>query len=83
VLLPLKIRGIMLDELDWELERRSAGRRACHGFDPSWARKRKGFRWKQWSSQWLYEDLKLFNSYRVRRKSLGKIEPWGVANRKA
>ena len=22
---------------------------------------------KRWSSQWLYEDLKLFNSYRVRR----------------
>jgi RNA-directed DNA polymerase len=31
------------------------------------ARKRKGFGWKRWSSQWLYEDLKLFNSYRVRR----------------
>src|SRR6516165_2365837 len=23
--------------------------------------------WKRWSSQWLYQDLKLFNSYRVRR----------------
>ena len=31
------------------------------------ARKRKGFGWKRWSSQWLYEDLKLFNSYRARR----------------
>ena len=31
------------------------------------ARKRKGFGWKRWSSQWLYENLKLFNSYRVRR----------------
>ena len=31
------------------------------------ARKRKGFGWKRWSSQWLYEVLKLFNSYRVRR----------------
>jgi RNA-directed DNA polymerase len=31
------------------------------------ARKRKGFGWKRWSGQWLYENLKLFNSYRVRR----------------
>ncbi len=31
------------------------------------ARKRKGFGWKRWSRQWLYEDLKLFNCYRVRR----------------
>jgi RNA-directed DNA polymerase len=31
------------------------------------ARKRKGFGWKRWSSQWLYETLKLFNNYRVRR----------------
>jgi len=31
------------------------------------ARKRKGFGWTRWSTQWLYETLKLFNSYRVRR----------------
>ncbi|MEE8607642.1 MAG: group II intron reverse transcriptase/maturase [Nitrospiraceae bacterium] len=31
------------------------------------ARKRKGFGWKRWSRQWLYETLQLFNSYRVRR----------------
>ena len=31
------------------------------------ARKRKGFGWKRWTRQWLYENLKLFNSYRVRR----------------
>ena len=31
------------------------------------ARKRKGFGWTRWSKQWLYETLKLFNSYRVRR----------------
>jgi RNA-directed DNA polymerase len=31
------------------------------------ARKRMGFGWKRWSSQWLYENLKLFNNYRVRR----------------
>ena len=31
------------------------------------ARKRKGFGWNRWSRQWLYEGLKLFNGYRVRR----------------
>jgi RNA-directed DNA polymerase len=31
------------------------------------ARKRKGFCWNRWSRSWLYETLKLFNSYRVRR----------------
>jgi RNA-directed DNA polymerase len=31
------------------------------------ARKRKGFGWEQWSRPWLYNTLKLFNSYRVRR----------------
>ena len=31
------------------------------------ARNRKGFGWKRWSRQWLYEGLQLFNGYRVRR----------------
>jgi RNA-directed DNA polymerase len=31
------------------------------------ARQRKGFGWKRWSSQWLYETLGLFHEYRVRR----------------
>jgi hypothetical protein len=31
------------------------------------ARKRKGFGWKQWSREWLYNELGLFNDYRVRR----------------
>ena len=31
------------------------------------ARKRKGFGWKRWSRPWLYDTLKLFNGYRVRR----------------
>ncbi|HSV80754.1 MAG TPA: group II intron maturase-specific domain-containing protein [Ramlibacter sp.] len=31
------------------------------------ARKRRGFGWKRWSRQWLYETLGLFNGYRVRR----------------
>ena len=40
------------------------------------ARKRKGFGWTRWSRSWLYETLKLFNSYRVRR--LGpKVAPAG------
>jgi RNA-directed DNA polymerase len=33
------------------------------------ARKRKGFGWKRWSRQWLYENLRLFNGYRIRRLS--------------
>ena len=31
------------------------------------ARQRKGFGWKRWSSQWLYETLGLFHKYRVQR----------------
>ena len=31
------------------------------------ARKRKGFCWTRWSRAWLYDTLKLFNGYRVRR----------------
>jgi RNA-directed DNA polymerase len=31
------------------------------------ARQRKGFGWKRWSSQWLYETLGLFHEYRVQR----------------
>ena len=30
------------------------------------ARKRKGFGWKRWSSEWLYLALGLFNGYRTR-----------------
>jgi RNA-directed DNA polymerase len=30
-------------------------------------RQRKGFGWKRWSSQWLYETLGLFHEYRVQR----------------
>ena len=28
---------------------------------------RKGFGWTRWSRPWLYDTLKLFNGYRVRR----------------
>lgn len=38
------------------------------------ARKRKGFGWKRWSRQWLYETLQLFNSYWVRRP-VPKVAP--------
>jgi RNA-directed DNA polymerase len=31
------------------------------------ARKRRGFGWKRWSSEWLYGTLGLFNDYRVLR----------------
>jgi RNA-directed DNA polymerase len=29
------------------------------------ARKRQGFGWKRWSREWLYQELGLFNDYRV------------------
>src|SRR5262245_7569871 len=49
----------------------------CFGFIKDWvekkirrhmarARNRKGFGWKRWSTQWLYESLRLFNGYKVR-----------------
>jgi RNA-directed DNA polymerase len=31
------------------------------------ARQRKGFGWTRWSRRWLYDTLKLFNGYKVRR----------------
>ena len=34
------------------------------------ARKRGGFGWEQWSRPWLYDTLRLFTSYRVRRDGL-------------
>ena len=50
----------------------------CFGFIKDWvekkmrrhlmrARNRRGFGWKRWSRRWLYEELGLFNQYRVRR----------------
>ena len=39
------------------------------------ARGRKGFGWKRWSSEWLYERLGLFNDYRLRRWSGAKAAP--------
>ena len=40
------------------------------------ARQRKGFGWKRWSRQWLYDTLKLFNGYRVKRLQ-PKVAPAG------
>jgi RNA-directed DNA polymerase len=39
------------------------------------SRNRRGFGWKRWSRRWLYEELKLFNGYRVRRSSEPKALP--------
>jgi RNA-directed DNA polymerase len=40
------------------------------------ARKRKGFGWTRWNRRWLYDTLKLFNGYRVRRPQ-PKVAPAG------
>jgi RNA-directed DNA polymerase len=34
------------------------------------ARKRQGFGWDRWSTSWLYERLRLFNAYRLKRFAL-------------
>jgi RNA-directed DNA polymerase len=40
------------------------------------AQKRKGFGWKRWSSAYLYEQLGLFNEYRVRHPQVvSKVAP--------
>jgi RNA-directed DNA polymerase len=36
---------------------------------------RKGFGWKRWSSEWLYERLGLFKDYRLVRWSAAKAAP--------
>jgi RNA-directed DNA polymerase len=52
----------------------------CFGFVKYWverkvrrhlmrARNRRGFGWQRWSKRWLYDELGLFNDYRVRRPS--------------
>ena len=40
------------------------------------AQKRRGFGWARWSRPWLYDTLKLFNGYRVRRDG-PKVAPAG------
>ena len=57
----------------------------CFGFVKDWvekkirrhmerARNRTGFGWKRWSKQGLYESLRLFNGYKVRR-AMPKVAP--------
>jgi RNA-directed DNA polymerase len=43
------------------------------------ARGRKGFGWKRWSSEWLYDRLGLFNDYQLRRWSGAKVAPARLA----
>lgn len=54
------------------------------------ARKQQGFGWKRWSKRWLYEELGLFDGYRVRYRSAPKRSqadrshnPWHEADREA
>ena len=53
------------------------------------ARKRSGFGWKRWSSEWLHRQLGLFNGYRLRRPKTKarpadrSHKPWHQANRSA
>ena len=40
------------------------------------ARQRSGLGWKRWSTKWLYQELGLYNDYRLRRPwSLRKAQP--------
>jgi RNA-directed DNA polymerase len=39
------------------------------------SRNRRGFGWTRWSRRWLYDALKLFNGYRVRRAAAPKASP--------
>ena len=39
------------------------------------ARQRQGFGWKRWSSRWLYNELGLYNEYKVRWRPTTKASP--------
>lgn len=58
----------------------------CFGFVRDWVEKKvrrhlmksrslRGFGWKRWSRQWIYEKLGLFSSYRVHRSRMPKALP--------
>ncbi|MFJ1259370.1 group II intron reverse transcriptase/maturase [Cupriavidus sp. CuC1] len=58
----------------------------CFGFIKDWvekkvrrhlgrSRNRGGFGWQKWSRRWLYDELRLFNGYRVRRGPSTKASP--------
>lgn len=55
----------------------------CFGFVKTWvekkirrhmqrSRKQQGFGWEKWSKRWLYDELKLFNGYKVRYQTTTK-----------
>ena len=39
------------------------------------ARQRRGFGWKRWSSRWLYNELGLYNEYKIRWRPTTKASP--------
>ena len=39
------------------------------------ARGRSGFGWKRWSRGFLYENLRVYNDYKIRYGSLTKVSP--------
>jgi RNA-directed DNA polymerase len=39
------------------------------------SRKRKGFGWNRWSSQWIYQVLGLFSDYQIRYHQQTKVSP--------
>ena len=39
------------------------------------ARQRQGFGWKRWSSRWLYNELGLYNEYKIRWRPTTKASP--------
>lgn len=58
----------------------------CFGYIREWlekkvrrhlmrSRKRKGFGWKRWSSQWLYRIVGLFDDYQIRYGQATKVSP--------
>lgn len=58
----------------------------CFGYIRDWverkvrrhlmrSRKRKGFGWKRWSSQWIYKFLGLYDDYRIRYHQQTKVSP--------
>ena len=58
----------------------------CFGFVKNWvekkirrhmqrSRKQQGFGWAKWSKRWLYDELKLFNGYKVRYQTTSKATP--------
>ena len=71
----------------WHLSGKANPPKECFGHIKDWvekkvrrhlahAQKRRGFGWERWSRPWLYNILKLFNGYRVRRDG-PKVAPAG------